>query len=177
MLDLLCRAYLETQADWQWGMTGEETAAVPYALFRRAAAELLVQYGVLTESDTVDRYANGRLDDILSEAMSQQRVLYLAVPVTIPAGNTLELTFTLWKEPSFDYGCSGSENVGLQGYDLVTRLGSCLDFTAQTAALVNSDSIEILRQNFGFDLENGIKTVTLDPAQEHYYLEVRRITE
>lgn len=175
VLDLLCRAYLETQADWQWGMTGEETAAVPYALFRRAAAELLVQYGVLAESDTVDRYANGRLDDILSEAMSQQRVLYLAVPVTIPAGNTLELTFTLWKEPSFDYGCSGSENVGLQGYDLVTRLGSTLDFTAQTAALVHTEAIELVRDNFGFDLASGVTEAKLDPEAEHYYLEIRPI--
>ena len=107
--------------------------------------------------------------------MSQQRVLYLAVPVTIPAGNTLELTFTLWKEPSFDYGCSGSENVGLQGYDLVTRLGSTLDFTAQTAALVHTEAIELVRDNFGFDLASGVTEAKLDPEAEHYYLEIRPI--
>ena len=81
----------------------------------------------------------------------------------------------MWKEPSFDFGCSGSENVGLQGYDLVTRLGSNLDFTAQTAALVHTDSIELIRQNFGFDPENGVAEVALDMETEHYYLEVRAL--
>lgn len=172
VLDTLCRSYLETYADWQWGMTEDETAAVPYSLFRRAAGELLVQYGPLG-GDVKDRYAGGRLDDLISEAMSQQRVLYLAVPVTVPAGGKVDITFKLWKEPSFDFGCSGSENVGLQGYDLVTALGSNLDFTAQTAALVNTEGVDIVRQNFGFDLESGVTEVALDPEAEHYYLEVR----
>ena len=173
VLDELCQNYLETYADWQYGMTGSKAAAVPYALFRRAVKELLTQYGPLAGDGTTDRYADGRLDSIISEAMSQRRVLYLAVPVTVPAGGEVSITFALWKEPSFDYGCSGSENVGLQGYDFVTRLGSTLDFTSQTAALANTDNIEIAGQNFGFDPENGVTVVTLDPAQEHYYLEIR----
>ena len=172
VLDTLCRSYLETYAEWQLGMDDGEAAAVPYALFRRAVGELMVRYGPLG-SDVKDRYASGRLDDLISEAMGQQRVLYLAVPVTVPAGEKVNITFKLWKEPSFDFGCSGSENVGLQGYDLVTRLGSGLDFTAQTAALVNTGGIELVRQNFGFDLESGVTEVILDPETEHYYLEVR----
>ena len=172
VLDTLCRSYLETYAEWQLGMDDGEAAAVPYALFRRAVGELMVRYGPLG-SDVKDRYASGRLDDLISEAMGQQRVLYLAVPVTVPAGEEVNITFKLWKEPSFDFGCSGSENVGLQGYDLVTRLGSGLDFTAQTAALVNTGGIELVRQNFGFDLESGVTEVPLDPEMEHYYLEVR----
>ena len=80
---------------------------------------------------------------------------------------------SLWKEPSYDYGCSGSENVDLQGYDLVTTLGSPLDFTAQTTALVNTGTIEIVRQNCGFDLETGVTEVSLDPAEPRYYLEIR----
>ena len=173
VLDRLCRNYLETYADWQYGMEEGEVAAVPFSLFRRAVSELMVQDGPLAPDGAKDRYSAGRLDDIISEAMSQQRVLYLAVPVTIPSGSSVSIGFGLRKEPSFDYGCSGSENVGLQGYDLVTRLGSCLDFTAQTAALVNTDGIEIVRQNFGFDLENGVTEAALSPAQEHYYLEIK----
>ena len=71
--------------------------------------------------------------------------------------------------------CSGSENVGLQGYDLVTRLGSTLDFTAQTAALVHTEAIELVRDNFGFDLASGVTEAKLDPEAEHYYLEIRPI--
>ena len=28
-------------------------------------------------------------------------------------------------------------------------------------------------KNLGFDLENGVTEVTLDPAEPHYYLEIR----
>ena len=63
--------------------------------------------------------------------------------------------------------------MGLQGYDLVTRLGSSLNFTRQTAALENTEGIEIVRQNLGFDLASGVTWVALDMAEEHFYLEVR----
>lgn len=173
VLDMLCRNYLETYADWQLGMDDAEVAAVPYSLFRRAVSELMAQYGPLAGDNTVDRYDSGRLDDLISEAMSQKRVLCLAVPVTVPADGQVDITFKLWKEPSFDYGCSGSENVGLQGYDFVTRLGSNLDFTEQRAALASTDNIQIERQNFDFNLENGVTEVVLDMETEHYYLEIR----
>ena len=172
VLDQLCRNYLETYADWQYGMDTDELAAVPFPLFRRAVGELMAQYGPTSET-VKDRYAGGRLDDIISEAMSMDRVLYLAVPVTVPAASQVNITFALWKEPSFDYGCSGSEHVGLQGYDLVTRLGSNLTFTEQLAALEHTENIQIQRQNFGFDLEKGVTEVTLTPEMEHYYLEIR----
>ena len=178
VLDRLCRSYLNEAfgVGWQLGVEDCAVEAVPCSLFRRGVSELLVQYGVLAGDGMKDRYSDGRLDDILSETMTQARVLYLAVPVTVPAGGSVDITFELWKEPSFDFGCSGSENVGLQGYDLVTALGSTLDFTAQTAALANVDGIEIVRQNLGFDLENGVTEVPLDLGREHYYLEVRPLS-
>lgn len=174
VLDELCRYYYDDYAGWQYGMTDRAVEAVPYPLFRRAAAELLVQYGILAGDSAVDRYSDGRLDDLISESTSQQRVLYLAVPVTVPAGESVDITFQLWKAPSFDYGCSGSENAGLQGYDLVTQLASTLTFTEQRASLVNTETIQIARQNLGFDLENSVTEVTLDLETEHYYLEIRQ---
>lgn len=142
-----------------------------FEMYRGAVAELLVQYGALSGTPR-DRYADGRLDDILYEVLIHQRVLYLQFSVTVPAGGSVTVDCTLWKEPSYDFHCSGSENAGLQGYDLVTRLGSSLDFTRQTAALENTEGIEIVRQNLGFDLENGVTSVELS-TEEHYYLEVR----
>lgn len=174
VLDELCRYYYDDYAGWQYGMAGRAVEAVPYPLSRRAAAELLVQYGILAGDSAVDRYSDGRLDDLISESMSQQRVLYLAVPVTVPAGESVDITFQLWKAPSFDYGCSGSENAGLQGYDLVTQLASTLTFTEQRASLVNTETIQIARQNLGFDLENSVTEVTLDLETERYYLEIRQ---
>jgi hypothetical protein len=33
--------------------------------------------------------------------------------------------------------------------------------------------VELVRQNFGFDVDGGVTTVALDPEEAHYYLEVR----
>ena len=172
----LCRRYEENYAQ-QWRQDqGTETGPfelVSLELFRAKAAELMTQYGALAGDSTTDRYSGGRLSAILSETLTQERVLYWTFPITIPAGSSVEVTAVFEKEPSFDFGCSGSENAGLQGYDLVTHLGSGLEFTQQTAALTNAETIEITGQNFGFDLENGVTEVHLDPEQEHYYLEIR----
>ena len=105
------------------------------------------------------------------------RVLYLAFPVTIPTGESISISAELYKEPSFDYAGAGSENEGLQGYELMTTLGSNLRFEAQTAEVLSTDSVEIIRQNLGFDLQNGIAQVSLELAAERYYLDVRRAAQ
>ena len=169
VLTELCRAELnDNRQTFQW--PGLDQLPVP--LYQWVVTEALLTSGLLADTPA-DRYTDGRLDDFLWDVLVQERVLYLAFPVTVPAGGSVTVSAELWKEPSYDYGCSGSENVGLQGYDLVTALGSTLDFTSQNAALVNTDAIEIVRQNLGFDLENGVTEVTLDLAQPRYYLEIR----
>ena len=104
----------------------------------------------------------------------QERIFYGEAALTIPAGErvTIEASFT--KEGSYDFVCAHTENRGIYGYDLLTQLGSNLTCTQQTATLEDRGLIQIARQNFGFDLKKGIKTVSLDPSTEHYYLEVRR---
>lgn len=175
VLDRLCAYYYDygegLAGDWE--MYGKEPSdALSPGLFRRAAGELLYQYS-LYPGAPVDRFMEGRLDDVLDEAMTADRVLYLGFPVTVPAGGSVNVRCALWKMPSFDYGCSGTGNEGLQGYDLATRLGSGLTFTRQSAALVNTENVELTGQNFGFDLEGGVSAVELDLEQEHYYLEIR----
>jgi len=150
-------------------------AGVSMEMVYGAAADLLTLYGPLGGS-TTERYQDGRLDDIIAEAYVLDRVFYLEFPVTIPAGESVSVTADLYKDPSYDFACSGSDNIGLQGYDMVTRLGSSLDFEKQSAEVINTELIEIVRQNFGFDLQNNLTKVILDPAIEHYYLEVRTLS-
>ncbi len=138
----------------------------------RAAAEMLTEYGVLSD-DLAQRYSDGRLDDLFTDAIGMDRVFYLTAEVTIPAGGSIVVSADMTKQASYDFACTGSENVGVWGYDLVTQLGSVLAFTGQAAVRVPCDGLEIVRQNFGFDPEEGVRNVTLDPAQEHYYLEVQ----
>lgn len=141
-------------------------------MFLRAVSEFLYQYGLLSDT-TRDRYQYGMLEDIISETKNLKRVFYLEFPITIPASGHITVTANLHKKPSFDFACSGSDNVGIQGYDLVTRLGSNLHFETVTAEITNIEDIEIIRQNFGFDHSAGIIKVTLDPFIEHYYLEIK----
>lgn len=169
VLSELCRAELANQRQTsQW----PGLADLSPSLYQRAVTEAALSSGVLSDTPA-DRYIDGRLDDFLWDVLVQERVLYLSFPVTVPAGGSAAVSASLWKAPSYDFGCSGSENVGLQGYDLATALGSDLTFTGKTAALANTENIQIVRQNLGFDLEHGVTEVVLDLAEPCYYLEIR----
>ena len=152
-----------------WKAAGQEEGE-DFELYYRAFLEQLLSYGVLSD-DPVERYDAGWLENIEGGMV---RVCWLEAQVTVPAGGTVTLTASMTKAGSYDFSCTGTDNVGVYGYDLVTQLGSNLTCTTQTATLEDRGYIEIVRQNFGFDLEAGITAVTLDGAQACYYLEVRR---
>ena len=58
---------------------------------------------------------------------------------------------------------------------MATTLGSNLTFTEQTASISGYDEIEIISQNFGFDLPGGIIEVVLDSNQDHYWMEIQKV--
>ena len=134
--------------------------------------EHLVSYGVLSENGAA-RYDSGWIEDL--DVVGVDRVFWLEAEITIPAGESVTVIATFEKEPSFDFHCANTENKGINGYDMVTTLGSNLRFTQQTACLEDRGQIEIVRQNFGFDLENGVKDVILDLNQAHYWMEIRKL--
>lgn len=160
--------YLYGNNSWQYGANLAIDFETYYALY----CDYLTTYGILAE-DCKDRYDLGTLES-LSEVGAVDRVCYLQTEVTLPAGGTVSVEAVMNKAASYDFYCSHTNNQKVKGYDMVTRLGSTLTFTDQSAALLDHGLIEIVRQNFGFDLEANIKTVELDPTVEHYYLEVRR---
>ncbi len=134
-------------------------------------AELMYDYGVLAETPA-ERYDWGHLEDMWSESYNMERVLYVSFDVTIPANSSVTVEASMLKDASFDYVGHGTDR---NGYDLVTRLGSSLEFSNQTASISNTEEIEIVYQNFGFDLTNGITKVTLDVNEPHYYMEIRKL--
>lgn len=146
--------------------------AVEFDTWYGAFCDFLFAYGPLSEQGA-ERYADGSLEMLEAEGVA--RVLYLEAEITVPAGKSLNFTAAMTKEPSYDYHCAHTENRGVYGYDVVTRLGSNLNCTKQTATLEDRGQVEIIRQNFGFDLAQGVRTVSLDPAAEHYYLEVKHL--
>lgn len=145
-----------------------------YELWYGAFCDCLTAYGPLSGSG-VQRYDTGMLGDLNFDVM--ERVFYLEAELTIPAGGSVELAAAMRRPASYDYTCANTDKKGLRGYDLATALGSVLTCTEQTAVLEDRGRIEIVEQNFGFDLEAGVRSVALDPAQEHYYLLVREKKE
>lgn len=133
--------------------------------------EFLCSYGALAENG-VERYEGGWLGSM--DFANVDRVFYLAAEVTVPAGGSVTVTAELTEDASYDFYCARTENKDIYGYDMVTKLGTNLKFTEQTAETVNMDEVEIVRQNYGFDWQSGVNKVTLDQSVEHYYLEVRR---
>lgn len=148
----------------------QEAVTVDFETYYRLFVDMLESYGGLSENP-VARYEDGMLEFL--EVYGVERVCYLETEVVIPPGESITITASMHKEGSFDYYCAHSENRGIYAYDMVTGLGSSFDFTETTAHITNYDGIEIVRQNFGFDPENGITDVILEESREHYYLEVR----
>lgn len=157
------------------GKLWNESMGVDFETYYGLYCDWLLTYGVLAEDGGMDRYDNGWLNSL--DVSFVDRVCYLDAEVTIPAGGSVILSAVMTKDASYDYYCAHTENQGVNGYDMVTQLGSTLTFTGQTATLIDHAQIEIVRQNFGFDPERGITTVNLDMNTEHYYLEVKRSTQ
>lgn len=147
---------------------------VSFDMYYEAVAKHFAAYSILG-IETKERYDFGMLDEFINETVYHDRVFYLSVDIVIPANESIELSIDQLKEASFDFYCSGSENTDVYGYDMVTSLGSNVNITEQTAAISNYAAIEIVRQNFGFDIANGIDAVTLASEQPHYYLEIRKM--
>lgn len=162
-LEDILREVAQQRYNWQ-------EVKADFVMFFGLMKENLTAYGILSE-DPAERYIENRLEDLDFHGMD--RVFYLETEITIPAGENVIVEADMTKESSYDFYCVHTENQGVYGYDMVTKLGSNLICTQQTALLENRGQIEIVRQNFGFDLENNISKVTLDPDQEHYYLEVK----
>ena len=152
--------------EWQFG----EAIDCDFEMYYGLLCDYLCTYGLLSD-DVKMRYDRGWLESLDFEIVS--RVFYLSQGYTIPAGETIEVSLSQKKEASFDYHCVETENKGVSGYDMVTQLASNLIFTGQSAKLEDHGQIEIIRQNFGFDLEQDIRDVELDMECEHYYLEVK----
>ncbi len=140
-------------------------------LYLGLAAELLESYGQIGTTP-VERYDTGMLEDIFSAVYTNGRVIYFSFDVTIPAGESISVEAIMPKDASIDYYGNGKDK---DGFDMATKLGSNLTFIEQTASICRFEEIEIVGQNFGFDLENGITNVPLDLNQDHYWLQVRKI--
>lgn len=109
--------------------------------------------------------------NIFGTVVTENRMLYWVFPVEIPAGATVTVSARYEQETSENYVRTDPVK---NGFDLATTLGSSLNIREQSVTLLNAHLIRIPTeesQNFGFDLESGITTVTLDPSVERYFMD------
>jgi len=94
--------------------------------------------------------------------------------ITVGAGESITIKFDYdrigkyWEEPEEKYK-------GIFGYDNIPNLGTNITFTGQSAAIADNGNIEIIEQNYGFDLANNIRQVELKIDAESYYMYIRFI--
>ena len=174
-LDTMFRTILSQALERRLDESDERYVGLDFETCYRVILERFYQSGL--PENLSEWQGTGSLEDFISESFYIDRVNWVSARITVPAGESLTVEAAFTKASSHDYACSNARNQGISGYDLVTKLGSNLTCTEQTATLEDRGLIEIIRQNFGFDLENGVNTVTLDPGTDRYYLEVRRIPE
>ena len=143
---------------------GADASAEEVKRLVAAAAELLTQYGVCSATPA-ERYSEGRLDDLLQDAETVQRVCYAAAEITIPEGGTVCVEAVFRKPHSFDF--FGFYNELVDGYGIMTT-GSALALQNQTARLDTRGLVTIYGQNFEFDGQGN--AVPLSAQTEYYYL-------
>lgn len=143
-----------------------------YSNADRLTPEILVD-GALKQAGQLDWLENSdqvrHVSDLFYNVVVDHRMMYLVFPVEIAPGQTVTVDACYVQEPSYDI--SGPKAYR-EGYDMATKLGSDLRFTALGASVSNWDPIEITDQNFGFDLEKGVTEVALDLETERYYMVV-----
>lgn len=170
----VCLADYSDGAEFMLGVDYSENEYIQSILTQEMAlgyiAQLMYDDGILS-NDNIERYDIGWLENYVYDFSRMTRVMYLSFDVTIPANSSITVEASMVKDASIDYI---GKNKGRNGYDMVTTLASPFTFTKQTASLTNSEFIEIIDQNFGFDLEHGITEVELDLQEEHYWMDVRK---
>ncbi len=171
--DLACSVnrYESTLGEVFRQLLRENMPIIADSLYPIAARELL-NFGLIGDSPAT-RYSDGMLDGFVYDVMGQKRICYFYFPITIPAGESKSIELKTTKEASYNYHGTG-EDASLNGYEMATVLGSCLDFSSQRASISNFESIEIASQNFGFDIESGLTEVELDSDVPNYWLNIRK---
>lgn len=147
-------------------------APVTFELYFDAVRKYFAAYSPLGESP-VERYEDGRLEDLLQEVLLVDRVLWQSFAVTIPAGETCTVEAAFVQKGSFNYVCGQTD--GLFGYDLLT-IAPAEEAWPTTLRLVNTDHCAdvscALTTTGGFvdalDLAGGDTILTLSPATGYH---------
>ena len=152
----------------EFGNNGEEPKYLTDTLSEDMKRELIWRE-LETGQENGSPIIEGSVEGIYSSIIRRERVIYLDFEAEIPQGKSVNVTASFLKRGHEDF--VGDEPYRY-GYDMATALETDIALTSVKATLVLSDDLRILRQNFGFDPENGALSVALDASVEYYYIDI-----
>ncbi|MCR5793813.1 MAG: hypothetical protein K6G61_00525 [Solobacterium sp.] len=131
--------------------------------------------GVIT--DTAIRRYTGMLEINFEDTLSMDRIMFLRTYIDLHKNETAEFKVRYKKKGSYtiELADEWEENrPSMHCYELTPKAGTSLEFAKLSAELTNYQDINITANNFGFDTEQNITSVILDPIKEYYYLEIEK---
>lgn len=145
-----------------------DKSVISYEDFKELYVREILQFGVLSENPIM-RYEDGSLESF--DTRNAQRIFFAEFELELEASKEINLSIETYKKGSMDfYGKKNS--AGVYGYDLLNHVMNALEINSTEAEIKDYGEVEIIRQNFGFDLKNDIRTVQLSDDISHYYMEV-----
>lgn len=111
------------------------------------------------------------LEDVIGKSLDAMRIFYQTFTVEIPAKSSVKVDAVMFKEPSPN--SLGEDKTAEKIFEVATQLGSNVKFSSQRATAKNWDNVAVTNQDFGFDIENDVVSVTLEEGKEHFFLGVK----
>ena len=127
-------------------------------------------YGLISDAP-VNRYSDGSFEMIAQDALVINRLMCRPFTVDIPANGEVTVSMQMKKQASVNLM---SDNTMIDGYDLVTSLGSNLEIKSTKVSLSDTEPVDIPEQDFGFDIVNGKTSVDISTGNDHYGMKVRK---
>jgi len=157
-------------------MGENDSKTIKELLYHRAAQMFCDMYqwntdGQITAEDDVF-YANA-VSDIIYYVFEEESIYLLTDTITIPAGESVTVDFAYWKHGNHQTYEPQESLRDNYGYDNMPNLGTNVKYERMTAAIREDGNIRIEDQNYGFDLDNGIREVELASDAERYYMIVK----
>ena len=133
-------------------------------------AELMESYGLISDAP-VNRYSDGSFEMIAQDALVMNRLMCRSFTVDIPANGEVTVSMQMKKQASINLM---NDNTMIDGYDMVTSLGSNLEIKSTKVSLSDTETVDIPEQDFGFDIVNGKTSVDISTENDHYSMKVRK---
>jgi hypothetical protein len=150
---------------------GADVPAADTDVLYAALVELWQTYGTFG-AFPADRYSVARLDDVLMDAWAIDRVIYSGFDATVPADGSITVTASMTVPIYIGGSYWEGYNVENAQVVLLTYAGSNIDFSSISASVELAGGVQIVSDNFGFDADSGISSITLAMPEDEYYIEI-----